>query len=150
MNQQIPHLQGLLSATLPGSDLLTLPHGQTMVGGRPSPALTSHPESASADPNQEGVRQQDKAPPPASAVQERLRLPWGPFLLQLMSFYCHKGTAGAHQRGVCEMIDHGLQGSTPGESSSKWSSLTCEGNCSYSFACGLNPVRHMENKIQFH
>lgn len=48
------------------------------------------------------------------------------------------------------MIDCGLQGSTLGGSSSKESSLACEGNCSYSFAWELNPVRHVENKIQFY
>ena len=48
------------------------------------------------------------------------------------------------------MIDCGVQGSTPGESSSKQSSLACEGNCSYSFAWKLNPVRHVKNKIQFY
>lgn len=37
-------------------------------------------------------------------------------------------------RGVREMIDCGLQGSTPGQSRSKQSSLACEGNGSYSFA----------------
>lgn len=48
------------------------------------------------------------------------------------------------------MMDHGLQGSTPGEGSSQRSSLAHERNCSYSFARELNPVRHVENKIQFH
>lgn len=48
------------------------------------------------------------------------------------------------------MIDCGLQGSKPRESSSKQSSLACEGICSYSFAWELTPVRHMENKILFY
>lgn len=59
MNQLISHLQGLLAASLPGSDLLRSPQQEAVVGRlqweegpmttQPSPALTSHPESAGTE-----------------------------------------------------------------------------------------------------
>lgn len=93
MNQHIPRLLGLLSASLPSSDLLRLPLQEAVVGGRPvkmqpSPALTSIPESAgrACEPATNKAGRFNKARQGLAAhlghARERLRLPRGLSLLQ--------------------------------------------------------------------
>lgn len=111
MNQRIPHLKGLLSASFPGSDLLRSPQQEAVVGRlwweegpmktHPSPAVTSHPEGAGTESklatNKPGrfKKARQGLTIHLRCARERLKFTQGLLLLQLDGFLLLQGDCGS-------------------------------------------------------